>query len=126
MIKCKSVFDKPVRADGRRILVDLFWPQSIKTRYAQVHEWLQELGPSYDLQRFHFNAQNWDTYKSMYMDEILSNEDKRERLAALARDSSNGDVTLLYGNPDPEHNHAVVIKEMIEKKLFEKNKAEEG
>ena len=114
MLKCKSVYAKAQKEDGVRLLVDLFWPEGIKTREAHVDQWLQELGPSYDLQRFHFHPSNWETYKSMYTNEVLSSEDKKRLLKDIATNSQNGDVTFLYGNKDPKHNHAVILKEIIE------------
>lgn len=114
MIKCKSVYSRAQNDDGERILVDLFWPEGLKTREAHVDAWLHEIGPSYDLQRFHFNPSNWDTYKSMYSNEVLSSKDKKKLLEDIVKKSKNGDVTLLYGNKDPVHNHAVILKEVIE------------
>ncbi|MFQ6115018.1 MAG: DUF488 domain-containing protein [bacterium] len=114
MLKCKSVYAKAQKEDGHRILVDLFWPQGLKTREAQVDEWLQELAPSYDLQRFHFSTSTWENYKSLYKEEVLSTNQKKNLLAKIAQESQNGDVTLLYGNKDPICNHAGILKEIIE------------
>ncbi|NIR48940.1 DUF488 family protein, partial [candidate division KSB1 bacterium] len=70
MIKLKSAYTKRSKEDGRRILIDLFWPEGLKTHEAHIDEWLKELGPSYDLQRFHFNPENWDDYTSRYREEL--------------------------------------------------------
>lgn len=120
MIKCKSIYSKVHKEDGLRILVDLFWPEGLRTLEAHVDDWLQELGPSYDLQRFHFQPSNWETYKSRYINEIMSSENKKKLLEEIARNSQNGDVTLLYGNKDPLHNHAVILKEIIEHNFLKK------
>lgn len=114
MIKLKSAYTKALSEDGERILIDLFWPEGLKTHEAQIDEWRQELGPSYDLQRFHFSLENWETYKSMYIKELLSTKEKRNRIEALANRSRNGTLTFLYGNNDPDHNSACVLKELIE------------
>ncbi|MFQ5824351.1 MAG: DUF488 domain-containing protein [bacterium] len=123
MLKCKSVHAKAQQEDGYRILVDLFWPEGLKTRETYVDEWLQELGPSYDLQRFHFSTPNWEKYKSKYVEEMLSSNHKKKLLAEIAKKSQNGDVTLLYGNEDPLHNHAVILKEIIENNFFKHDKS---
>lgn len=114
MIKLKSVYDKPMPEDGRRILVDLFWPEGVKTLEAKVDEWLSALGPSYDLQRFYFDTNRWDEYKSMYTKEILHNKDKKKMLQELAGKAKRETVTLLYGNKDQQHNHARILQEMLE------------
>ncbi len=119
MIKVKSVYAKVAPDDGQRFLVDRFWPEGLKTRDAQVHQWLQELGPSYDLQRFHFNPNHWEDYRTKYIEELLSDRIKKEKLRELAALSQNGTITLLHGNRDLLPNHASVVKEVIEKKLFE-------
>ena len=119
MIKIKNIYAKVTSGDGRRILVDLFWPEGLKTREAEVDEWMQELGPTYDLQRFHLSHETWDDYKSKYEDELLSAEDKKSKLRQLADEASNSTITLLYGNNNPEHNHATILKALIESGAFE-------
>ncbi|MFQ5707526.1 MAG: DUF488 domain-containing protein [bacterium] len=120
MIKCKSVYAKQLKEDGTRILVDFFWPEGIKTHEAHVDQWLRELGPSYDLQRFDFNSANWEGYKTKYLDEIRSSSEKSKLLQELANKSRQETVTLLYGDKDPKHNHAVILKEHIEKTFMKR------
>lgn len=114
MIKVKSVYAKPLEEDGKRFLVDLFWPEGIHTHAADVDEWFTELGPTYDLQRFHFDNSNWDNYKSMYEKVIMNTPEKKKLLQDIAKQSKDTTVTLLYGSKDARHNHAVILKELIE------------
>ena len=37
--RIKRVYEKPAKADGRRILVDRVWPRGIKKVDAQLDEW---------------------------------------------------------------------------------------
>ncbi|RMD86160.1 MAG: DUF488 family protein [Calditrichaeota bacterium] len=115
MIKVKSVYERPKPDDGYRILVDLFWPEGVKTRMAQLDDWYKELGPSYDLERFHFNTNHWEEYKQAYLKEVLNSKEKKQLLEKIAEKAKNGQVTLVYGHKDPDHNHAVILKEYIEK-----------
>ena len=117
MIKVKSIYSKAHAEDGERILVDLFWPEGLMTREAHVDEWVTDLGPSYDLQRFHYDVSNWQSYKSKYIDEILSIKEKKQLLQKIAAKSKDATVTLLFGNKDSKHNHASVLKELIESEL---------
>ncbi|MFQ5675906.1 MAG: DUF488 domain-containing protein [bacterium] len=114
MIQIKSIYTKAAKADGRRILVELFWPEGLKTREAHVDEWLSELGPSYDLQRFHLDHNNWEAYKSMFAKEVLDTKEKKALLEKIYQQSKNDSVTLLYGNKNPRQNHAAILKELIE------------
>lgn len=117
MIQIKSIYSKTVKEDGRRILVELFWPEGLKTREAHVDEWLSELGPSYDLQRFHLSHDNWEAYKSMFIKEIMDTKGKKALLEKIHQQSKSDSVTLLYGNKNPRQNHAAILKELIENNL---------
>lgn len=117
MIKVKCIFSRASPEDGKRYLVDLFWPEGLFTRTAQVHHWYRQLGPSYDLQRFEFDVSNWEDYQQKYSDEILRNPDKKQILEEIAAEAKESTVTLLYGNKDDTHNHALILKEMIEEAL---------
>ncbi len=116
MVKIKSVYAKASREDGRRILVDLFWPEGLKTQEAAIDEWLSELGPSYDLQRFHYGTSDWDSYKSMYEKEVLETAEKKKLLENISEQSGNDIVTLLFGSKEVQYNHASILKELIDNK----------
>ncbi len=117
MIKVKSVYAKALAQDGKRYLIELFWPEGVHTRAAKVDRWFAELGPSYDLQRFEFDKSNWNNYKSRYEAEIMKAPDKKKILQAIGREAADSDVTLIYGSRDPNCNHAVIVKDLIEKSL---------
>lgn len=114
MIKVKCIFSRASPEDGKRYLVDLFWPEGLFTRTAQVHHWYRQLGPSYDLQRFEFDVANWEHYKRKYSEEISCNPDKKQILEEIAAEAEGSTVTLLYGNKDDTHNHALILKEIID------------
>lgn len=115
MIKTKSIYAKPTGTDGRRFLVELFWPEGLHTRYAEIDEWYRQLGPSYDLQRFEFDKSKWDSYKAKYRRELFGDKEKHSLLQAISRESRDKTVTLLYCNQDPVFNNAVILKELIER-----------
>ncbi len=117
MIKVKSIFSRAFPEDGKRYLVDLFWPEGLHTRTAQVDHWYKELEPSYDLQRFAFDASNWEGYKQKYSEEISRDPAKKQILEEIAAQAKKATVTLLYGNKDDTHNHALILKELIEEAL---------
>ncbi|MFQ5630706.1 MAG: DUF488 domain-containing protein [bacterium] len=114
MIKLKSVYSQRINGDGKRILIDLFWPEGLKTHEAHIDQWLQKLGPSYDLQRFEFRPESWESYKSMYKKELLASTEKKILIEDLVQQAKSGVITFLYGNKDSAHNNASVVKELLE------------
>lgn len=114
MIKVKNVFAKVKEDDGWRVLVDLFWPEGLKTRPAAVHQWYPKIGPSYDLQRFNFDVSKWEEYKQKYIEELQSSPEKKQILDEISKRAENETITLLFGNHDSQYNHAVILKELIE------------
>ena len=113
MIKVKHLNEKPTPTDGERIYIDRLWTDGAFTRFVKISEWNQQIAPSYDLWRFHFDPQNWQSFVALYKDELQQRE-KQQALKALFEKSQNGTITLLYGNGDAQHNCALILKEVLE------------
>jgi uncharacterized protein YeaO (DUF488 family) len=114
MIKCKSIYAPPSADDGERIFVDRLWPEGLSTRAAAIQGWLQELAPSYELWRFQFSPENWQSYRRLYWEE-LSDQALRPLLKQLKEKSQSHMLTLLYGTDHAVFNNAVALKEYLEK-----------
>jgi uncharacterized protein YeaO (DUF488 family) len=112
-VRIKRVYDKPTRADGRRVLVDRVWPRGLTKEKAQIDDWLKEIAPSARLRKwFGHDPARWKEFKKRYAKEL---DDQREPLEQLAREARKRTVTLLFGAKDVEHNNAAALKEQIEK-----------
>jgi uncharacterized protein YeaO (DUF488 family) len=112
-IRIKRVYDKPAKADGRRVLVDRVWPRGLTKEEAQIDDWLKEIAPSTRLRKwFGHDPERWPEFKKRYAKELKSQREQVDRLAQKARKRT---VTLLFGAKDIEHNNAVALKEHIEK-----------
>jgi uncharacterized protein YeaO (DUF488 family) len=112
-IRLKRVYDKPAKADGRRILVDRIWPRGLTKREARVDEWLKEIGPSAGLRKwFAHDPARWKEFKKRYAAEL---DDQRNQTEHLARAANRRPVALLFGAKDTKHNNAVALKEYIER-----------
>jgi uncharacterized protein YeaO (DUF488 family) len=112
-IRLKRVYDKPAKADGRRVLVDRIWPRGLTKQEARIDEWLTEIAPSTKLRKwFRHDPARWNEFKKRYAAEL---DDRREQVERLARESHKRTVTLLFGAKDIEHNNAVALKECIER-----------
>jgi uncharacterized protein YeaO (DUF488 family) len=112
-IRLKRVYDKPAKADGRRVLVDRIWPRGLTKQEARIDKWLKEIAPSTKLRKwFRHDPARWKEFKKRYAAEL---DDRREQVERLARESHKRTVTLLFGAKDIEHNNAVALKECIER-----------
>lgn len=117
MVQIKRAYVVSAKADGCRVLVDRLWPRGRSKAQLALDEWLKELAPSNELRKkFNHNVKKWEFFVSNYKKELRNPEAKKqlEFLASLAKKKK---LTLVYGARDEEHNNAVVLKNLIEKKL---------
>lgn len=111
MVKIKRVYDPETPEDGKRILIDRLWPRGMKKEEAKVDEWRKEIAPSTELRKwFAHDPDRWQEFKRRYEQELKT---KSEVLELLRKEATKGTVTLLFSAHDPEHNNAVVLKELI-------------
>ncbi|MEM3227767.1 MAG: DUF488 domain-containing protein [Candidatus Micrarchaeaceae archaeon] len=115
MIKIKRVYEKYDVADGIRILVDRLWPRGIRRTSANVDLWFKDVAPSTELRKwFAHDPMKWREFRARYMKELKDSK-KLDKLIDLVQ--SSGLVTLVYAAKDEKHNDAVVLKEVLERKL---------
>ncbi|SES90254.1 Uncharacterized conserved protein YeaO, DUF488 family [Nitrosomonas marina] len=108
----KRVYDEPDPKDGMRILVDRLWPRGLSKENAALDVWLKSVAPSTGLRRwFQHDARKWKVFKDKYFAELDAGT---EAVGELLGYINQSDVVLLYAAKDPEHNHAVALKEYIE------------
>jgi uncharacterized protein YeaO (DUF488 family) len=118
MIAIKRAYDPPHHSEGIRILVDRLWPRGVKKEDAHVEQWMRELGPSNELRKFFgHDPARWREFRTRYLAE-LKRPEAAPLLAELLRIARSGSLTLVYSAKDQEHNQAVVLKELLDKKLL--------
>ena len=114
-IQLKRVYEKPSPRDGARVLVDRLWPRGVSKRAAALEAWLKEVAPSHALRRwFHARPRHWQLFRKRYLQELAqpAGEQALEELYELA--ARRRPLTLLFASRDQEHNHAVVLKQLLE------------
>jgi uncharacterized protein YeaO (DUF488 family) len=112
MLKVKRIYESPEKSDGFRVLVDRLWPRGVSKDRAHLDLWLKEIGPSDALRKwFHHDAGKWTEFAAKYRKELAERKDLVQQLKKLEAD--HGDVTLLYSAHDPEHNQAVVLRQIV-------------
>jgi len=113
MIKIKRAYQSPAQKDGYRIMVDRVWPRGVSKQRLKMDAWIKDIAPSHDLRRWLTqNSNNWDEFKIKYGEEL---NDKSEFLDQILKlEKENETVTLVYTAGDSDHNHAIVLKELLE------------
>ena len=99
---------------GYRVLVDRLWPRGLKKKDLHLDQWAKDLAPSAELRKwFDHRPERWPEFQKKYRRELRSRSDNLEKLARLARRRR---MALVYGARDEEHNHAIVLRTLVEAK----------
>lgn len=111
MIKIKRAYEKAEPADGRRVLVDRLWPRGVSKAEIKIDGWEKDVAPSPALRQwFGHDPKRWVEFKKKYKAELRG---RQKELLALKKSARR--LTLVYGAKDPEHNHALILKEALER-----------
>ncbi len=114
-IRIKRAYEPPAKADGARVLVDRLWPRGVTKDALSIERWAKEIGPSDALRRwFGHDPERWDEFRRGYTAELAKQTALLDELRGVARD---GVLTLVYGARDDVHNNAVVLREVLLKRL---------
>jgi uncharacterized protein YeaO (DUF488 family) len=112
MIRLKRAYDQPAAADGFRVLVERLWPRGVKKEAAALDLWLKDVAPSTELRQwFGHEPARWEEFRRRYREEL---QGRPAALAVLREKVRAGEVTLVYGSRDEEHNAAVALKQFLE------------
>jgi uncharacterized protein YeaO (DUF488 family) len=115
MINVKRAYESASRQDGKRFLVDRVWPRGVTKDELEIDGWLKDVAPSTELRKwFGHDPARWNEFQRRYRRELGSHQDA---LAPLLDAGRRGNVTLVYGARDTEHNQAVVLKQILEEQL---------
>lgn len=111
MIKLKRAYEKAEKADGTRILVDRLWPRGVSKAKLKLDGWEKDVAPSTSLRKwFGHDPARWREFRSKYKAELRGHAGDLAHLKSLARGHT---LTLVYGAKDTEHNHALVLQEVL-------------
>lgn len=115
-LKVKRIYEAPGETDGARILVDRLWPRGISKEKAQLTEWDKNISPSNELRKwFGHDPEKFAEFQSRYVAELDANPEAGAFATRISELLEAGNVTLLFGAKDLEHNNAAVLKEWLEK-----------
>ncbi|MES2418534.1 MAG: DUF488 family protein [Bacteroidota bacterium] len=115
MLKLKRIYDPYSAADGCRILVDRLWPQGVKKELAKIDYWPKEVAPSPELRVwFNHDPQKWDAFCKAYLKELEHSPALDELVETIKNEPK---TTLLYAAKDKKHTHALVLFDLINKRI---------
>jgi uncharacterized protein YeaO (DUF488 family) len=116
VIRLKRAYDSPEASEGERFLVERLWPRGVTREAANLSGWLRDLAPSTALRQwFGHDPARWAEFQKRYEAELETPE-KEPLLRELADKARRGTVTLVYAAKDTEHNSAVVLKRLVERR----------
>ncbi|WP_425410419.1 DUF488 domain-containing protein [Hyphococcus sp.] len=111
-IRLKRAYEKPAKADGKRILVERLWPRGVTKAAALLDEWLKDIAPSPSLRKWYgHDPEKWPEFQKRYRAELAGNKEGVERLREICK---SGTVTFIYAAKDEERNSAAVLKAFLE------------
>lgn len=114
-IVLQRIYHEHPESEGKRILIDRVWPRGISKEDARLDEWMKEIAPSPALRKwFNHDPAKFEQFKQAYKDELTQDTEKQTKVKELKERMANERVVLLYGAKDELHNHAVVLKEVLE------------
>lgn len=113
-IAIKRAYDAPLPDDGFRVLVDRLWPRGLTREEAKIDIWLKDVSPSADLRHwFGHDPARWPEFQERYRAELEDNPALNELLAVIRKHKR---ATLLFAARDTEHNNAVVLQDLCERR----------
>ena len=114
-LRIKRIYRAVRVSDGKRILVDRLWPRGIAKDRARLFSWCREIAPSDALRHwFHANPDRWPEFEARYRAELAALGELMDELAGYTQD---GIVTLIYASKDEERNNAVVLRDVLRKRI---------
>jgi uncharacterized protein YeaO (DUF488 family) len=119
-IRLSRIYDHEPRPVGKVFLVERLWPRGIRRDEADLDGWLKDVAPSTELRQwFSHDPNKWQEFRRRYVAELDAHPQAWQLLVEAA---DAGNVTLLYGSRDREHNSAVVLRDYIQARTTAKRR----
>lgn len=106
------VYTPPKAKEGVWILIDRIWPRGLKKEALVFDLWLKDITPSVSLRKwFHENTEaRWSEFIDCYIEEL---DYKSALIEHILEQTEHCSVTLFYAAKDPKHNHARILKAVL-------------
>jgi uncharacterized protein YeaO (DUF488 family) len=111
----KTIYDKPARRDGKRILVMTLWPRGV--RKESVDLWIKGVGTNRELiGEWKAGKVTRAKYEKRYYHD-MKGEAQQKLVREIAGYAREGPITLLCSCRDPNQCHRSLLKKLVEKEL---------
>jgi len=113
-IAIKRAYDKPEPQDGIRILIDRLWPRGLTKAKLKIDAWPRALSPSTALRKWYGHEPGrFAEFRRRYRAELDEHADELEALRATVRGRT---ATLITATREVDLSHAVVLREILQRK----------
>ncbi len=113
-LQVKRAYDPPATEDGLRVLVDRVWPRGKKMEQLALQDWFKEVAPTTELRKwFDHDPAKWEKFRERYEADLRANHTQVESAFGPLIQQHPKAITLVYGARDPEHNHALVLRDYL-------------
>ncbi|HLS04926.1 MAG TPA: DUF488 domain-containing protein [Wenzhouxiangella sp.] len=117
-VRIARIYDRPDTGKAARVLVDRVWPRGISKDDAALDYWMKEVAPTAELRKwFGHDPRLWAAFRQKYEKELRDNDAQKQCLDELVKLARTKPLALLYGARDREHNQAVVLREVLGRRL---------
>lgn len=112
-LRRKRAYDNASDEDGFRVLIDRLWPRGVSKERAAIDLWAKEIAPTPELRRqWHATPDDFESHADSYRAQLGA--ESADALQTLVDELKGRPVvTLVYALHDTEHNHAVVLAEVL-------------
>ena len=111
-LQVKRASERPLPADGMRVLVERRWPPGLSKERVAADLWLRDAAPSDALVRACAkDPSRWSEFLDRYRTELATRADLLHLVDELRR---RGPVTLLHTGGDVAHNGAAALREILD------------
>jgi uncharacterized protein YeaO (DUF488 family) len=112
----KRLFEPVSEEDGTRVLIDRLWPRGIAKDRANWQYWLKDVAPSPELRTwFSHRADRFELFRIRYEQELATDPKGRVAVSRLKKYAESGNLTLLYAAKDESCNHAIILRDWLDK-----------
>ncbi|MBC5804166.1 MAG: DUF488 family protein [Candidatus Eremiobacteraeota bacterium] len=122
-ILLKRAYEKPAKSDGFRVLVDRLWPRGVSKVNLRLDMWAKGAAPSTALRKwFGHDPERWLEFGQRYKIELKETEARDAVGEIVDRAKQAPTITLIYGAKDTEHNEAVILRDMLKRRVRSKTR----
>jgi uncharacterized protein YeaO (DUF488 family) len=115
-VTIKRVYEPEEATDGFRVLVDKLWPRGIKKGNLPYDLWAKDIALSTPLREWYHEDMEgrWQEFERKYTEELKNSPAMNDFISQIKGQKT---VTLLYASHNAAENHALILRDYIQKHI---------